>query len=163
MLVCPREEAQIDPDQQHFIDDHWMQFLNTGDTKDEKGYMLNAIPGRLHVDWNQSALLDREGMPPVNLNASASADAILAEPVMPSSPSPSREVRPDRSRAVAERDESPASVYGAHGAQSSSSSSRPAPSAAKSSQPPSTMTTTIRPFPYTDIRQRSRASTDRNW
>ena len=131
--------------------------------------MLNEIPGRLHVDWNQSALTDREGMPPVDFNALAPASAVLAEPVTSDSMGPTQHWWISRNTTEVKRDASPASAYGGHDGHvrsdpaSSSSSRQPARTAAKSTQP----STLSRPIGaprnrHSDYRIR-RNQDDMNW
>ena len=141
VLVCPQEESEITLQQQHFIDDLWSEFKQAGTTRSEKGYMLHEIPGRLHVDWNQSALIDRDGMPPADFNALVSASAVLAEPVESDSIGPNHHWWINRNTTEIKRDASPTSAYGGHEGHvrndpaSSSSSRLPARTAAKSTQP----------------------------
>ena len=57
--MTPEFETFIHTDQMQLIDDLWEQFKSTGNGYWQKGYLLHRIPARLHVDWNQSALLDK--------------------------------------------------------------------------------------------------------
>ena len=169
VLVCPQEESEITLSQQLFIDDLWKQFTSAGTSRSDRGYMLNEIPGRLHVDWNQSALLDREGMPPADFNALASASAESAEPVTSDPVDPPQHWWVSRNTVEVKRDASPASAYGGRdghvrSVQSSSSSSwQPARTATKSTQP-STQSKPIGapPWRHSDFRAR-RIQNDSNW
>ena len=49
---------KIKIDQQQFVDDLWLQFLEAGYYKDEKGFDLDKIPEKLHANWGKSCLAD---------------------------------------------------------------------------------------------------------
>ena len=143
-VITTEEEEQLTRNQQREIDDLWWIFTTTGDAQWERGYLLNEIPARLHADWRQSALRDREEMPRLNMipnresrnsasgmNALAPAFAdepqglaILAPPVSPPSPG------------YHPRDDSPDSTYrNADNTPASSSGEVLAPRAIKSAGP----------------------------
>ena len=147
-MITTVAEEHLTPAQQDIIDDLWDTFKNTGSNAQERGYMLDQIPPRLHADWNQSALLDREEAPPQRsnprrsdarsvprANATTSVDAgiglmVLAPPVSP--PSPSSPPPPG----YHPRDESPDPAYRSNEPGTSSSSQQVlAPRAIKTAPP----------------------------
>ena len=59
-MITTVSEEHLTHQQQEVIDHLWWTFKHTGNNAQEQGYLLNEIPDRLHADWNQSALLDRD-------------------------------------------------------------------------------------------------------
>ena len=170
-IITTSAEENLTAHQQDIIDDLWWEFKNTGTTAQEKGYLLNEIPARLHTDWNQSALLDREDAPassrprsearPITQpNATTAVDAgigllALAPPVSPPSPG------------YHPRDDSPEPAYRSNEPGTSSASGMNPPSAVKSSPPvpvypwtPKPIGAKARSLPRTDPEQATFASTD---
>ena len=84
-------------DQQELVDDLWAQFLSTGRNANERGYMLDQIPEKLHASWGQSCLKGSTVNRALR-DGTASPAPILALPV---SPEHDRSYDRDRSISVA--------------------------------------------------------------
>ena len=59
-VTITERESGITYDEQELVDKLWCDFLDTGDTPDEKGYNLNQMPERLSVAWGQSCLIEKD-------------------------------------------------------------------------------------------------------